>query len=329
VASDEWLVIRPGKGRMKMLNLETRAPMAAMSMSIPEGDPGTAATIAQMRRLIDEGAKDPVVHELAARLVSKLRPYDWNGEAQAIYNWVRANVRFTRDVRGKETLHAAREIIRLGIGDCDDFTILICALAASVGFKCRIVTVSADPRAPEIFSHVYPELAVGGRWIALDAARRNPAFGRTPARFFRKRAWDAGSPDYSDISGMPAGMSGLGVMMPTPVRVRAAQMTSAPPPLPRDNRLLRRRMRARRSLYGLGIDAGDWQSIIGAASSGASQIIQAARATPYNIFPGSQQPYFQQQPGYGASGGGSFQVGTPTLVLLGIGFAVALAMGRR
>jgi hypothetical protein len=303
------------------MNLETSAPMVATSMRIPDGDPGTAATIAQMSRLIREGAKDPVVHELGASLVKNLRPYDWMGEAQAIYNWPRRNIRFTRDVRGIETLHSAREIIRLGIGDCDDFTILICALASTVGMKCRIVTVSADPRAPEVFSHVYPEVSVSGRWIALDAARRNPAFGRSPARYFRKRVWDVSSPDFSDVSG-------LGIL-PMPMRPRPAAVAPAAPYVPPPRRMRSSARYRLRGMRGLGIDAGDITGLISASASGASQIIQAARATPYNIYPGAQgQPLFAQSFPQ-SSAGGFFGLNTGTLLLLGIGVAVAVAAARR
>jgi hypothetical protein len=319
-----------------MLNLETQAqPIAVQSMRIPEGDPGTEATIAQMRRLVAEGKKDPVVHELAAKLVNKNRPHDRLADARAIYTWALRNIRFTPDVRGIETLHSAREILHLGIGDCDDFTILICALAATIGFRCRIVTVSADPRAPEIFSHVYPELNVGGRWIALDAARRNAAFGRTPARYYRKRVWDVSSPEYQDVAGLG--------MMPLPARRAAGvamQMPPVPPPAPNQrratNRLRRegyrlRGLRGGRGLRGMGIDPGDITGLIQAGAAGAAQIIGASRAAPYNIFPGtggSPAPFSQiyaqtQQPT------GLFGLSTSTLLLLVVGVGLAFAAGRR
>ena len=179
-------------------------PMAAASRPIPEGDAGTAATIEAMRQLIDEGKKDPVVHELAANILRKarVRAFDWQGEVRAIYAAVKRNVRFTRDIRGKETLHAAREIIRLQIGDCDDFTILLCALLETVGVRTRIKTIAGDGRAPDTFTHVFPEALVDGKWIAVDAARRHPALGRQPRNAWRTRVWDTQSSEYQDIEGL-------------------------------------------------------------------------------------------------------------------------------
>ena len=179
-------------------------PMAAASRPIPEGDAGTAATIEAMRQLIDEGKKDPVVHELAANILRKarVRAFDWQGEVRAIYAAVKRNVRFTRDIRGKETLHAAREIIRLQIGDCNDFTILLCALLETVGVRTRIKTIAGDGRAPDTFTHVFPEALVDGKWIAVDAARRHPALGRQPRNAWRTRVWDTQSSEYQDIEGL-------------------------------------------------------------------------------------------------------------------------------
>ena len=157
--------------------------MRAQSMPLLEGDAGIAQTIQAMRQLIDQGKKDPVIHELAAQILHRGRvaAHDSAGEARAVGEAVYRNVRFTRDVYGKETLHAARDIVRLRIGDCDDFVILICSLLGTIGHKTRIVTVSNHPEDPGQFSHVYPETFVNGRWVAVDYARRSPAFGKAPA----------------------------------------------------------------------------------------------------------------------------------------------------
>jgi Transglutaminase-like superfamily len=296
-----------------MMNLETRAPMQALSMEIPEGDPGTAATIEQMRRLIDHGMKDPIVHELAADIIKSagVRAFDWTGEARAVYNWVRANIRFTRDVRGKETLHAAREIIRLGIGDCDDFTILICALMSTVGAKCSIITISSDPRIPETFSHVYPEVSINGRWVTMDAARRDPAFGKAPDRFYRKRRWDATSSDYQDIAGLGS----------------TAPQTSTPRLRFRNKRAFMHGMG--RGLRGMGDDATDAAALIQAASVGTANIIAADRASPYNLVPTTALgPTGSALPAVSSTSFMGIGLGTWLVVLLGVG-AVAVMGGKR
>jgi|SRR5579872_394272 len=174
-----------------------------------DGDPGVAQTIKQMRRLIGQGKQDPKIHELAARILrcARVPAYDWEGEARSIFDWWHRNIRFTRDVDGHETLHAPSDILRLGIGDCDDFTVGICSLLKTIGADCRIVTIATHPDGE--FSHVYPEVILpSGRSIALDAARESAAFGKSPERYTRKRIWDVESGEYADMPRM--GSLGIG-----------------------------------------------------------------------------------------------------------------------
>jgi hypothetical protein len=178
--------------------------MPMRSTPLLDGDAGVSQTIQAMRQLIDAGKKDPTIHETAAWIIrcAHVRAYDWMGEVKAIGKWVGRNIRFTRDVYGKETLHAASDILRLRIGDCDDFTILICSLLGTVGVKTRIVTISNHMEDPGQFSHVYPEALVNDQWIPVDFARRNARFGKGPESYFRKRLWSTSSDEYADVSGL-------------------------------------------------------------------------------------------------------------------------------
>jgi hypothetical protein len=281
-----------------MMNLEMRAPMNVTAVQIPGGDAGTAATIAAMRRLIEEGKKDPVVYELARTILrrARVKAFDFAGEARAIYNSVLRNMRFTRDVRGKETLHSARELVRLRMGDCDDFTILMCSLMESVGLATQIKTVANDDREPETFTHVFPEVRINGKWVAVDAARRNPAFGKAPRVSYRTRIWDTGSPEFLDV----AGLNGLGSYVPGP----APNIRGLRPLNPRMPARLRaalgsypqRRMPAyaprgqgnyglRGMRLSLGDDTQDIATLINSSETGAANVITALRANPNNLVP--------------------------------------------
>jgi hypothetical protein len=178
-------------------------PMSAQSIPLAGGDAGVAQTIRAMRRLIDQGKKDPTVHETAARIIrgANVPAFSWSGEVHAIYTWVLSNIRFTRDVYGKETLHAAPEILRLGIGDCDDFTILLCSLLGTIGHKTRILTI-AKAEDERHFSHVFPQVWLDGKWVTIDAARRGAAIGRNPENVDRVRIWDTASDEFVEVSGM-------------------------------------------------------------------------------------------------------------------------------
>jgi len=357
-----------------MYNLEQRrtplsglGTMALSAMPLPDGDPGVSITVAHMRRLIDAGKKDPTVHELAAQIIQqcRVRAFDWMGEARAIYNWVLRNIRFTRDVYGKETLHAAAEILRLRIGDCDDFTILLCSLLGTIGHKTRIVTIAGHPQDPTQFSHVFPEVLIGDKWITVDAARRSPAFGKGPAHTWRRREWSTSSDDFIDVQGLngPSGFlpaappRAYSPRVPDP-RFRAlgslAAVGRAPghgytmnPPR-RDTSYRQNHIRgqghygrrATRALMGLGQDTdfnfSQLPADIAAAGNVTANIITASRAAPANLVPYTGAPYGSVVPGASVFGQAApgYPLGvngpsTTTLLLLGAGLLAVVVAARR
>jgi len=165
---------------------------------LPDGDAGTGVTVEHMIALVESGKKDQAVIRTAGQIVRSVPQFNRVAEATAVFQWARRNIRFTSDVKGVETLRAPAETIAAGVGDCDDYVILICALLGAIGHSMRIVTVASDPRDPSVFTHVFPEDYIRGNWLALDAARRNPSIGKRPSRIFRVRVWqmDGG---YQDL----------------------------------------------------------------------------------------------------------------------------------
>lgn len=191
-----------------MLHLESIRPMKAQTSPLAGGDAGIAQTIHAMNRLIDQGKKDPRIHELGAKILREARvPPAFNPHAdflaiRAVSHWIPRNIRYTRDVIGKETLHSAAEIVDLGIGDCDDFTILICSILETIGIRCRIVTISSHSLDPSQFTHVFPEAKAGARWIPVDFARKNAGFAKGPEHWARRREWSTTSDEFEDVAGL-------------------------------------------------------------------------------------------------------------------------------
>lgn len=336
-----------------------------------EGDPGVEQTIKQMRRLIGQGRQDPKVHELAAQILrcARVPAYDWTGEARAIFDWWHRNIRFTRDVDGHETLHAPADILRLGIGDCDDFTVGICSLLKTIGADCHIVTIAVDPDGE--FTHVYPEVILpSGRSIAMDAARQTPAFGKSPERFTRKRVWSVDSGEYVDMGRMGAlgfrqsvapGQGPQGAWKANvypPFRTAAREMTGsylrafpvAPPHqqfkrppigfgnygVPAARAALKDFSRGdlRRTL-GQDDSGIDWSAIsqaVTAGTTGAANIITAERASPYNLFPTTSTTAAARTPITSLTTpyvASPFGSISPTVLLLGLGLVGILAMEHR
>lgn len=151
----------------------------------------TAGIIA---RMIREGSKDFVVRQKAIQI---FRDYgvpakDRFGEVCALFDWVRRNIRYTRDILGVELLHTPRRMLELKAGDCDDMTILLGAMLLSTGHPVRLALVGFKPHKPHAYSHIYPEVNVVRKWIALDATVSRPMGWAPPARWKRTCAIERG-----------------------------------------------------------------------------------------------------------------------------------------
>ena len=175
----------------------------SQSTPLLAGDPGTSQTIDLIRKAVWQGLSDARVRAQLAQILRGVPAYDTQAELQAIYAWVRKNIRFTNDPVGHETVSTASWTITHGIGDCDDINaVLIPTLVMTAGIPARLVTVSNDPSDPSRFSHVYAEAESNGRWIPLDAARPGAKFGTTVRQFGRKRLWSLVDRKYQDLAGL-------------------------------------------------------------------------------------------------------------------------------
>ena len=144
-------------------------------------------TAAMIGRMIGDGARDFCVRQAAITIfrVYDVRGKDRWGEVCAVFDFVRRNIRFTRDIFRLELLHSARRMLELRAGDCDDMTILLGALLMSTGHPVRLVLAGFRPNRPHVYSHIYPEVNVRGRWIPVDATLDRPPGWAPPALWMR------------------------------------------------------------------------------------------------------------------------------------------------
>lgn len=153
---------------------------------IPAGYQGTLQTVRHVTDLIKQGAKDFGVRQTAISILRRreVKPKDYIGEIKALFEWVQQNIRYTKDTYRVEVLHTPQRMLELRAGDCDDMTILLGALLESIGHPVRLVLTGPDGLRPELFSHIYLEVSLRGRWIPLDATMPHPMgwAPRTPIR---------------------------------------------------------------------------------------------------------------------------------------------------
>ena len=187
---DRRWIFRPG----------SQSGMGYETTSIADGDRGTEQTIEKMIELARQGANNPGIREAAERAVmlARVAPKDYRGELRAIHDYVKANVRYTLDPRGKEQLaHPNETLFVKRLGDCDDFSILIAAMAGALGHGAIFRAVKADPARPNEYSHVYVVLAYrdasGIHAVPADATTYSRGFGWEPPleQVYFRRDWVA------------------------------------------------------------------------------------------------------------------------------------------
>jgi Transglutaminase-like superfamily len=156
-------------------------------LRVPSGRRGTLATARIIAQMIRDGAKDFYVRQQAIQVfrLYGVPPRDRFGEVLALFDWVQRHVRYTRDIYRVELLHSARRMLELRAGDCDDMTILLGAMLMSTGHPVRLILAGFRRNRPHVYSHIYPEVNVRGRWIAIDASMPRPIGSAPPARWKR------------------------------------------------------------------------------------------------------------------------------------------------
>jgi len=152
---------------------------------IGQGDYAIENTVQHMAQVIDLSSKNPLVREWARTILSGVMVNQKYDEIQAIHNFVRDHVRYTRDPYGWEYIQTPPVLLggiedylkkraARPIGDCDDMTVLSLSLMKSVGFPVVIKTVAYRGNK---FSHVYGMVHVNGKWIVTDTVRPDKWLG--------------------------------------------------------------------------------------------------------------------------------------------------------
>jgi predicted transglutaminase-like cysteine proteinase len=276
----------------------SHAAVPVKSIPLAGGDAGIAQTVGVMHSLIDQGAVDPGVREQALGIVRSAGTIarDAAAEISAIFYWMKAHMRFQRDVSGGEYVCAPQYLLRTMAGDCDDYVVLGSSLLKSLGIPIRIVTIAADPEEPRRLSHVYLEAQARGEWIPFDATQRDSYPGWQPPRYFRKKVWES---------------SGLSRQAAVSSQQRAGSGTQYA------------------GLAGLGQGDDDFATditaltpFVAAATQGTAQIVQAANQPQY-VVPASMAPGSTFSLESGVSGSIS------PLVLLGIAAIAVILIAKK
>ena len=120
-----------------------------------------------MASLVRQYRKNIAIRSLALDIVRPVPGHkNFRGEAAALCEWVKRNIRYVRDVKDVETLQTPLKTLDIGQGDCDDQSTLLAALLESVGFHTRFMAIKTATFGP--FVHVVAQAQIGRDWVPLE-----------------------------------------------------------------------------------------------------------------------------------------------------------------
>ena len=128
--------------------------------------------------------KSPSIRNLAVKIVNSAPSHDFLKEVELLFNWVRDNIRYIRDIKGVETLQIPTVTlpdyyskIGIGAGDCDDHVILLLSFLLSIGISDLNIRIVAYKPEDREFRHIYLCWLYKGKEYIMDSIAKNKAFG--------------------------------------------------------------------------------------------------------------------------------------------------------
>jgi transglutaminase-like putative cysteine protease len=149
---------------------------------------------------IRRAAGDPAIGQATAEALGSdlANAPDWH-RSRAVFDWVKRNITFETDERllyellgtgpDNELLIRPELLLRFRRGDCDDYSMLTCAMLLRAGIPCQLVTIAADRQEPQRFSHVYAQALLDGRVRFPMDTSHGPYAGWEAGRPYRRMEW--------------------------------------------------------------------------------------------------------------------------------------------
>ncbi len=174
--------------------------------SLSDTEASTAQTVQRMAQHISNSAGDPAVQAVAQQALKSVggAGAPASQRCRGVFNMIKARVRFQTDDQLISLMQLGQDELELlisppvllrskrPVGDCDDFTMLACALLHELGVETQIVTVKADQPDPDRWSHVYCSAQTEQGPMILDTSHGDYPGWEVP-HYYAKRYWDSRS----------------------------------------------------------------------------------------------------------------------------------------
>lgn len=159
--------------------------------------------VASIQKKIQESIQDGRMRKISLQATAHCPERDGECEARAIYDYIKARVRYTGDiapirwdngkVEGVDLFQSAYRTLEFGGGDCDDHNILASTMLAQNGItpRLRVVMTKGAPDWEHIFTGALLPKGTGDKFFALDTTLPgNDHFGREPS-YYKSIDFDA------------------------------------------------------------------------------------------------------------------------------------------
>ena len=144
------------------------------------GNRFTEYTIDHMVDFVRRGQRKPEIVKVAREIVINCPPKDYYCEAETIFQWIKDNIRYTRDPLNAEWLQEPDVTLREGQADCDCSAVLMASLCAAIGMQTGFEAIRSERNYPDEFSHVYPIVQTSQGWRAADTSVAESSLGWRP-----------------------------------------------------------------------------------------------------------------------------------------------------
>lgn len=150
---------------------------SATLMGAPDGAARNFHTLQLMRQMIDAAKCDPAILQAAHSIIWMTPEKDETAEVGALFRYVRDFVRYVKDPHGVESLCYPVMTLQRRLGDCDDQTMLLCALCEACGYPTRLIM---GRFFGDDWEHVWCQVCIRGEWFDCDATEKSADVGDMP-----------------------------------------------------------------------------------------------------------------------------------------------------
>lgn len=136
-----------------------------------EGLAHARGVVGRAAQLAKEDSSTYEIRSLATQITHGVPSKQTRRELEALYKWVRDNIRYRFDPVDVEWLQRPTRTVAERAGDCDDMATLLASFAQSLGHRVRWRVVGPRPGVPK---HIASEAwvkhpgAPSGEWVSLD-----------------------------------------------------------------------------------------------------------------------------------------------------------------